>query len=100
VAANVRQLRDQKYKTLPHQTARNRALAKDADTTVSQVQRVLNPALATGIDMLERFAAALGVTPADLVTPYFGNRGTGRPSPPESPSGAKSPVSPSPTQTY
>lgn len=73
LADNVRKLRDRKYAALPHETARNRALAKDAHTVMSQIQRILELALAPGVDMIENLATALEVRPQDLLTPYFAN---------------------------
>lgn len=74
VADNVRRLRDVAYKTLPNTTARNKALAKDADTTPSQIQRVTAGELAAGIDLIERLAGALRVMPSELMTPYFAQK--------------------------
>lgn len=71
LADNIRRLRDRKYAVLPNETARNRALAKDAETTLSQVQRIISCALAPGVDMVEQLANALDVRPQDLLTPYF-----------------------------
>lgn len=74
VAANVRQLRDVKYEPLPNVTAMNKALAKDADSTLSQIQRVIAGELAAGIDLIERLSMALSVTPSELMTPYFAQK--------------------------
>lgn len=71
LAQNVRILRDQQYAHLPHITARNKALAKDADTTLSQVQRVIAGEVATGVDIVESLAEALHKRPHDLLTPYL-----------------------------
>ncbi len=71
LAWNVKNLRDRAYAGLPHETARNKALAKDADTTLSQIQRILACELAAGIDMIEALATALHVQPKELLTPYF-----------------------------
>jgi transcriptional regulator with XRE-family HTH domain len=77
-ADNVRRLRDasQKYAELENDTGKNRALAKDADTTLSQIQRVLNQQVSPGIDLVERIANAFGVRPQDMLTPYFGATAT------------------------
>jgi hypothetical protein len=48
-------------------------LAKDAQTVLAQIQRVLQRTLAPGIDMIENLATALEVRPQDLLTPYFAN---------------------------
>lgn len=73
VGANVARLRDQhpKYRELPNPTARNEALAKDADVSPSQIHRMVNGQLGASIDIIERVAAALNVRPQDLLTPYF-----------------------------
>jgi transcriptional regulator with XRE-family HTH domain len=71
LGANVRDLRARRYKALPTLTAQQRALAKSAQTTLSQIQRIESGALAPGIDMLELLALALEVRPQDLITPYF-----------------------------
>lgn len=71
VAQNITILRDRVYGDMPHTTARNKALAKDADTTLSQIQRICEGNVALGIDMLEAIAIALKVRPQDLLTPYF-----------------------------
>lgn len=75
---NVRGLRDQRYARLPHDTARNKALAKDADTTLSQIQRVIAGEVAVGVDLVEALATALGVRPHDLLTPYLAASMDGR----------------------
>lgn len=82
LADNVRKLRDRKYAAEPHETARNHALARDAKTVLSQIQRILALELSPGVDMVEQLATALDVRPADLLTPYFANT---RPSGVESP---------------
>lgn len=64
-------LRDIVYAELPNDTARNKQLARDADTTLSQVQRIVDLKLATGVDVVQRLADALGVRPPDLLTPYY-----------------------------
>jgi hypothetical protein len=73
LADNVRRLRNKKYAALPHETAMNRALARDAGTVLAQIQRILGLELSPGIDMVEQLAGALEVRPADLLTPYFAN---------------------------
>jgi transcriptional regulator with XRE-family HTH domain len=74
-ADNVKILRDRVFDGFEHETARNRALARGAETTLSQIQRIITQQVAPGIDMLEKVARALKVTPADLVTPYFAQKG-------------------------
>lgn len=49
----------------------NKALAKLADTTLSQIQRVVKGESAARLDTIERIAKALEVRPQDLLTPYF-----------------------------
>lgn len=73
-ADNVKLLRDSVFADFEHETGRNRALARGADTTLSQIQRIIKQDVAPGIDMLEKIARVLKVTPADLVTPYFAQR--------------------------
>lgn len=68
---NVIALRDDVYGKLPNITARNRALASEAGTTLSQIQRICDGKLGTSIDVVEWLAEALGVRPHDLLTPYF-----------------------------
>ncbi len=72
VADNVKKLRDLKFADLPNETARNRKLAQDAGTTLSQIQRIILQTLSPGVDMIERLAAALDARPQDMLTPYFG----------------------------
>lgn len=74
-AENVRRLRDRVYVAAGSDTERNKALAKAARTSLSQVQRIVGAKSDPGIDALEKFAAALGCRPQDLVTPYFAYRG-------------------------
>lgn len=74
LATNVKLLRESVYKGLPHETAQNAALARSADTTTSQIQRIVNGELAIGVDLVERLAMALGVDPAELMTPYFAQK--------------------------
>lgn len=71
LAANVAALRDIKFASRASVTAKNRALAEAADTTLSQIQRVLSSELGTSIDLIARMARALKVRPQDLLTPYF-----------------------------
>jgi hypothetical protein len=68
----LKRLRDRKYAKERTETARNKKLAADSDTTLSQIQRILDLKLAPGIDIVERLAGALEVRPMDLLTPYFG----------------------------
>jgi transcriptional regulator with XRE-family HTH domain len=73
LAQNVSVLRDRhrRYKVLPNATARNKALAKDADVSPSQIHRIIKADLGASIDIVERIATALEVRPQDLLTPYF-----------------------------
>lgn len=73
LANNMTTLRDRRYAELRTATARNKQLAKDADTSFSQIQRIISMNLAPGIDLLERIADALHTRPQDLITPYFAN---------------------------
>lgn len=70
VGRNVRLLRDQRYRLLPNPTARNKALAQAADTTASQIQRVIDGEVGCSIDMLHSLAVALDVSPSDMLRPY------------------------------
>lgn len=81
VAENIKVLRDLKFKDLPTATKRNMALAKAADISKSQVQRIIACELGTSVDHIETLAAALATRPQDLVTPYFGARYTSDPIP-------------------
>lgn len=73
VADNVVELRDKKYprEKFTSVTARQRALAKDSGISKNQLDRITDKSQGTSIDQLEWLAAALGVRPQDLVTPYF-----------------------------
>lgn len=73
LAANLISLRDQhrRYKNLPTVTARNRELAKAADVSLSQIQRITERELGVSIDIVEALARALDVRPQDMLTPYF-----------------------------
>jgi DNA-binding Xre family transcriptional regulator len=71
VAANVKGLRDSVYASLPNETQRNRKLAADVGTTLSQVQRIISSSVGVSIDMLEGLSRALHCRPQDLLTPYF-----------------------------
>lgn len=71
VARTVVQLRDRKYKTLPTVTDRNRALAKEADVSLSTIQRIVDGDAGASVDTLDDLAKALEVRPQDLLTPYF-----------------------------
>lgn len=71
LADNVKRLRDLVFAVIDGETKRNEALAKNAHTTLSQIQRIINRDSGISIDGLEELATALGVTPRDLLTPYF-----------------------------
>lgn len=71
LSQNVVVLRDRMYTTQIPETTRNKNLARDAQTTLSQVQRVITGELGTSVDIIERLATALRVRPQDLITPYF-----------------------------
>ena len=70
VGRNVRVLRDQRYRRLPNDTARNKALAQAADTTPSQIQRVILGEVGCSLDILHALAIALDVNPCDLLVAY------------------------------
>lgn len=71
VAENVQRLRDVVYSDLATVTERNKELAKRADTSFSQIQRITSRQVVPGVDLIERIALALGVRPQDLLTPRF-----------------------------
>lgn len=79
---NVRVLRDRQYADLPNETARNKQLAEDSGTTLSQIQRIIAQDLGTSVDYVEQLSHALGCRPQDLLTPYFVSA-TGPPPTPE-----------------
>lgn len=81
IAMNVRLLRDQQYADLPNETARNKQLAEDSGTTLSQIQRIIAQDLGTSVDYVEQLSHALGCRPQDLLTPYFVS--SAAPPPPE-----------------
>jgi hypothetical protein len=83
IAMNVRELRDQRYADLPNETARNKQLADDSGSTLSQIQRVIAQDLGTSVDFVEQLASALGCRPQDLLTPYFGYSSAAPPPPEE-----------------
>jgi DNA-binding Xre family transcriptional regulator len=70
VARTVCVLRDQKYKRFERVTDRNEKLAKDADTSLSTIQRIAEGAVDIQLDTLYRIAMALDVKPQDLLTPF------------------------------
>jgi transcriptional regulator with XRE-family HTH domain len=74
LAQTVETLRDQRYEKLPNPTARNRQLAKDADVSSSQIERVIAGTLGTSVDTIDALAKALDVRPQDLLTPYFASK--------------------------
>lgn len=71
VAANVSALRDRHYAVLPSVTARNRKLAEDIGTTLSQLQRIVAGTVGTSIDQIETLSKRLKCRPQDLLTPYY-----------------------------
>lgn len=73
VAANVVTLRNRKYAAHGNETAMNRALARDAQTVLSQIQRIIGQKTGASIDQIETLAKALDCRPQDLLTPYFSN---------------------------
>jgi hypothetical protein len=75
VADNVVALRDQVYAQLEHETQRNHALARDSGVSKTQVYRIIKAdKVGCSIDYIEWLARPLGVQPADLLTPYFGQQ--------------------------
>jgi transcriptional regulator with XRE-family HTH domain len=79
LARNVIALRDRKFSHARSETGRNKLLARASGTTLSQIQRICEAKLGTGIDMLEWLAQAFETTPANLVTPYFATQETAAP---------------------
>jgi len=73
VADNIATLRDRKYPADKFKSvaAKNRQLAADSGVSINQVYRILDKSQGTSIDYIEWLAAALGVRPQELVTPYF-----------------------------
>lgn len=71
VAENVKRLMDERFPSEPNKTAKSRALAGAAGTTLSQIQRILTQSVGTSIDIIESLAGAFEVRPQDLLTPYF-----------------------------
>jgi hypothetical protein len=71
LAANVVALRDRHYASLGTVTARNRQLAEDSGTTLSQMQRIATASVGTSIDQLETLALNLKCRPQDLLIPYY-----------------------------
>lgn len=67
---NVASLRDQRYSRLENETLRNKALAHAAETSISQIQRVIKGEVGASIDILDALAIALDVSVCDLLTPY------------------------------
>lgn len=63
-------LRDQRYSRLDNETLRNKALATAAQTSISQIQRVIKGELGASIDVIDALAVALDVSVCDLLTPY------------------------------
>lgn len=74
VAQNIIALRDDVFAHERTVTGRNIALAKASDTSLSQIQRIVDQEVAVGVDMLESISRALRVEPRDLLTPYFRRR--------------------------
>lgn len=75
LADNVRELRDARFAAQTTETERNKALAKAAGTSLSQIQRVLRKTSGIGIDGLEGLSRALKCRPQDLITPYYSSAG-------------------------
>ncbi len=72
VARNLDALLNQRYVKHRSKTAQERAFAKDAQTSLSQIQRARSSSTAIGIDVIERMADVLSVRVADMVTEgYF-----------------------------
>lgn len=63
-------LRDQRYSRLDNETLRNKALSIAAQTSISQIQRVIKGELGASIDIIDALAMALDVSVCDLLTPY------------------------------
>ena len=73
LAANVKGLRDYWFSQIRSETARNKAVARLARTSLSQLQRITKAEKDIGIDRLEPLAMALKCAPHELLTPYFSN---------------------------
>jgi DNA-binding Xre family transcriptional regulator len=73
LADNVLGLRNKVYVGLPNDTQRNKALAKAANTTLSQIQRIIACTVGVSVDLIELLAKALDCKPQDLLTPYYSN---------------------------
>jgi transcriptional regulator with XRE-family HTH domain len=71
VAQTVCVLRDRKYRRFDNVTDRNERLAKDADTSLSTIQRIAEGAVDVQLDTLYRIAMALDARPQDLLTPFL-----------------------------
>ncbi len=56
---------------MPKITARNKALAAQIGTKLSQLQRITEGKIGTSIDTIEWLALALGVAPHQLLIPNF-----------------------------
>lgn len=66
-ARNVQLRMDFQYKMEPTATDRLKALAKDADVSVSTLGRLFDADTAPNLDTLERIALALGCSVTDLL---------------------------------
>ncbi len=73
IARNVSELRDKKYAYLATATDRNRALAEEMESSLSQVQRLVAGKVGTSSDAIEQLASVFYVEPNQLLIPYFSN---------------------------
>lgn len=68
---NIANLRDEVFSDMRSKTARNKKLAEESGTTLSQIQRIIDQQVGTSVDQLDSLAKALKCSPADLMSPYF-----------------------------
>jgi len=78
IARNIDALLDRHFAREKTRTAQERAFAKKAETSLSQIQRARAGSTAVGVDVLERIADAFGVRVADMVREgYFAEMSPG-----------------------
>lgn len=73
LARNVAELRDKKFAYLSTVTDRNRALAEEIDSSLSQIQRIVAGKVGPSTDTVELLANAFYVEIGQLLFPYFSN---------------------------
>jgi hypothetical protein len=74
LASNVAALLPIVFSALPDITSRQRALAKNAHTSLSTIQRICDGQVGATIDTIEFIARALNTTVTDLLTPSDATR--------------------------